>query len=536
MAVSAVLLDAAGWTQIEGTLQAGQANPNIAGNIVDHLRALKAGSVLIEDEYLDRDFTEAFAAYYARLFKRHIKLCRRLHFFRGDLSAVVNAPTAALMATGLQGRQQDYLGFVILRPIHEAPLSQAVLVPPDAPAGQESHPLVRAKYKIHILGAEFIVRAFPMTQQDQRIGACAQAAIWSAARHFHTRHKGPWISTVGITEAAMMRESESVASTIPNGSEFLSLNGMVSALRAAGRKPLTYAANFAPNQPPTWQHIRPADVINRYVDSGIPVIVGLGNMGSDIGHAVVASGQVFDLQAPVGPLPPRPTRAEFCAAFYVNDDQQGPNRRMPLAPGKAGGETPYNVSEHVQFLIIPLPDKVFVPAEKAEAFAWDLLRRYAVEWLQIKQNYAADMGTSVAAGDAFTQQLAGNTVIARTYLTYGWKYKHRLLRNRLTDATHALARATELPRYVWVTEFGTLASFSAVDKYQRRISAHCVVDATAKSMGDDSRLFFHAPGVAIGRSHDLANPNGPYTQHTIVIQDDQDYYPKLRGNFDFAGY
>ncbi|MBL8577775.1 MAG: hypothetical protein JNK47_11145 [Mesorhizobium sp.] len=273
--------------------------------------------------------------------------------------------------------------------------------------------------------------------------------------------------------------------------------------------------------------------MNRYVDSGIPVILGL-NLGEDIGHAVVASGQVFGVAPQADQLPTNPTRAEFCSAFYVNDDQQGPNLRMQLKAPASHGETDYSV-EDVTFLIIPLPDKVFVPAEKAEAFAWDLLRTHGTQWENLKADYANDLGTSVGVGDVFVEALNDNTVIARTYLTYGWKYKHRLLRNRLKDPVHEAARATELPRYVWVTEFGTLASFSE-PKFQRRIFAHCVVDATAKSMGDDSRLFFHAPGIVISRVHDAANPNGPYTQHTIVIEDDQAYYPKLRGNLDFAGY
>ncbi|WP_353644226.1 hypothetical protein [Mesorhizobium sp. WSM2239] len=536
MAVSAILLDVAGWTQLTQALELGQANGHIVGNIIRHLRELGAETVLVEDEYLDRDFTEAFAAYYSRLFKRHTKLCKRAHFFKRDLTDIVNLASPSEMAARLEGCQADYLGFLVLRPIHEAPLAQATLLTPLPPAGHESHALVKGKYEAHVLGAELSVRALPMTQQDQRIGACAQATIWSAGRHFHARHKGPWISTVGITEAAMMQEFASVSSTIPNGSEFLSLNGMVSALRTCGRKPLMYMGSMNSN-PPVWQGIRPADVINRYVDSGIPVIVGLGNLGADVGHAVIASGQVFSHQQPVvANLPNQPTRASFCSAFYVNDDQQGPNLRMPVRAGDVIGETTYSVDTNVQFLIIPLPDKVFLPAEKAELFAWDLLSTYSASWPGMKQNYAANLGASEALGDEFVAELGNNAVVARTYLTYGWKYKHRLLRNRLTDATHALARSTELPRFVWVTEFGTLTSFGAPLMFDRRIFAHCVVDATAKNMGEDSRLFFHAPGLAIRRSHDPADPNGPYKQAVHVIADDQSYYPKLRGNIDFAGY
>ncbi|OWK18708.1 hypothetical protein AJ88_00845 [Mesorhizobium amorphae CCBAU 01583] len=156
----------------------------IVNNVIRHLRELGAVTVLVEDEYLDRDFTEAFAAYYARLFKRHTKLCKRVHFFKSDLTAVVNLVSPSELAVRLQECQDDYLGFLVLRPIHEAPLAQATLLTPGPPAGHESHALVRAKYETHLLGAELFVKALPMTQQDQRIGACAQATIWPLAAIF----------------------------------------------------------------------------------------------------------------------------------------------------------------------------------------------------------------------------------------------------------------------------------------------------------------------------------------------------------------
>lgn len=531
MTVTAVLLDAAGWTTLEDTLKASQENPILTPKIIGQLRALNAQTVLIEDEYIDRDFTDAFAAYYSRLFKRHTKICKRLHFFDCDLTAALNSATVRGLANALQDCQPHYIGFIVLRPVHQAPIASALLKVPPAPAGYEPHILVKATYHVHLLGADLRIDALPMTQQDQRIGACAQASIWSAARHFHVRHRGPWVSTVGITEAAMSQEDFGVSETLPNGSEFLSLRGMVSALRGSGRKPLLYIGNGAGHA--NWPGIRPADVINRYVDSGIPVIVILG--GGTISHAVIASGQVFSQQPPAV-LPPLPTRASFCSAFYINDDQRGPNLRMAINAADAVGETTYNLEDNVEVLIIPLPDKVFLPAEKAELFAWDLIGKYAHSWPGLSGSAQAQLGTSKQLGDDFTAASRANEVVARTYLTYGWKYKHRMLRNNLTNATHDLLNETELPRYVWVTEFGTLSSFSPTDMYQRRIYAHCVVDATAKNMGDDSCLFFHAPGLALRRVHNVSDLFGAYELSTHIIQDDQLYYPKLRGNLDFQGY
>jgi hypothetical protein len=521
-------LDAQGWGQVEARLNASQENSRITQNLLRHLKELGAKSVLIEEEYLDRDFSEAYSGFYSKLFKRHSKLCFRLLFFSEALAAAMSNEDPKVQATSLEEiGKQGFLGQVILRPIHKAPIAQAVLRPPPSPIGLETHLLVKSPIHVHSTGATFVVQAIPMTQQDQRVGACAQAAIWTCVRHFHFRHSGPWVSMLGVNDAAMARAQWSVSSTIPNGSEFLSLNEMVSALHAVGRKPLTYLAEK--QNPPQWTNLRPADVINRYVDSGIPVIVGLqfGRMG----HAIVATGQVFANQPQTMPLPAKPTRAEYCAAFLINDDQQGPNLRMPVQPGSPFGETPYSLQQ-VYFLIIGLPDKVYFPAEKAEELAWDILRDYELEWPDFVKNHANDVGVSVDVGNAFVDDIANNRVIARTYLTYGWKYQYRALRNIMSNDVKRIARATDLPRFVWVTEFGTLTSL-AEDIKSRRIFAHCVIDATAKSMGADSRLIFHAPGRAVQQVHDPANPTAAYLRTQFVIRDDGPYYPKRRGISEF---
>ncbi|ESQ79145.1 hypothetical protein [Asticcacaulis benevestitus] len=526
MGVSAYLLNDDGWLRLSDHLKVGQKSSKITDTLIRHLRELGAVTVLAEDEYLDRDFTEAFAAYYSKLFKRHSKLCRRLHFFKCDLTETLTVDSPSEMAERLKSCQDDYLGYVVLRPIHQAPVSQVALKCPKAPAGCESHILVDATYKTHILGAEFSVSALPMTQQDQRIGACAQATIWSAGRHFYTRHRGPWISTASITEAAMRQESASASSMLPNGSEFLSMNGMVSALRANGRHPLMYVASGSIGHF-DWNGLKPLDVISRYVDSGIPVILAL-NFGQAVGHAVIASGQILSTSIPQLPLSKWPSRAAFCEGVYVNDDQMGPNLRMPLRHSSSNPETYYNIEDNLYALLIPLPNKVFLPAEKAELLAWSMLSSYSSSWPSIRISNAAQLGTSIQLGDTFKHDFDQNTVLARTYLTYGWKYKQRLIRNIASDIVKKRARAIELPKYIWVTEFGTVDSFGKPDPDDRRIYSHCVVDATAKNMGEDSRLFFHAPGFTSIRTHNPADHVGPYREANSPVMDDTIYLPKRR--------
>lgn len=535
MAITLVeLLDQDAWDQFEAFLNQNQSNKNITSTIVDQLKRHGALSALVETDYIDRDFSEAYFAYYAKTFKRHSKLCTRILLFSCSLAFLATTTDTTAAADLLQRNSGDhYLGSIVLRPISRAPISQVILRAPPAPATFESHLLVKARYTSHVLGTELAVDAAPMTQQDSRIGACVQASIWVSARHIHARHRGPWLSTVAITAAAIANTEHSINRSLPAGSEFLTANNAVAALRAAGREPLIYAASKNPQGKIDWGSLRPADIINRYVDSGIPVSVWLEIPNQSVGHAVVATGQVLASTIDASAMPNRPTRAEFCEAFFVNDDQIGPNVMVSTRPNSNIGETPYSIDDNTTALIIPLPGKVFLPAETAEAFAWGVLGQYANGWAAYKTTHPAKLGNSERLGDDLEAAFASNQVLARTYLTYGWKYKYRAIRNALERNVKKVVRDLNVPRYVYVTEFSMMSQVQGLKQYERRVISHCVVDATAKHQDLETILLFHAPGYCSWLNHDT---NNKLVRHVIVVKDDAEYFPKARGDTDFSKF
>jgi hypothetical protein len=533
MAIRVLALDTPQrWTDLETFLGSGQSNQLITTNLVRHLRELGARAALIDDDYIDRDFSEAFSAYYAKTFKRHSKVCRRVLLFACELDFLA-AATIDEAARRLEGvNDESFLGFIVLRPISKSPVSQAILRAPTAPAGYERHLLVKAKYTAHILGAELSVDAVPMTQQDSRVGACAQASIWVSARHIHARHRGPWLSTVSITDAAIARSESQVNSTLPAGSEFLTVNNTVAAFRAAGREPLIYAANVDGAGNFLWGNLRPREIINRYVDSGIPVSVWVKFPQTQIAHSVVVTGQVLAPKAPPV-LPSRPTRAEYCSAFLMNDDQQGPNLRLPAVASCTVGDVQHNVEDSTIVLIIPLPSKVYLPAETAETLAWAILDNYVADWGSHKTRNAGGLGSSEALGDGVAAAHGANTIVARTYLTYGWKYKHRAIRNDLDESVKQIVRDLDVPRYVYVTEFSLTSQLDDKALADRRIIAHAVVDATAKHHDYESILLFHAPGICLWHSHGANNTLGRFV---VATANDREYFPKTRGDVDFGAF
>ena len=78
---------------------------------------LGAKTVLVEEEYIDRDYLEDYAAYYSRCFHSFPRTCRRLHF----LSAEVSETEYGKVLNGDRSIRdrlvQHYLGFVVVRPI-----------------------------------------------------------------------------------------------------------------------------------------------------------------------------------------------------------------------------------------------------------------------------------------------------------------------------------------------------------------------------------------------------------------------------------
>ena len=76
-----------------------------------------------------------------------------------------------------------------------------------------------------------------------------------SGRHFYTRHRGKWFSTVDITKAATKYSGVSLSRSLPIGSEFLDAYNMVQALREMDREPFTYiGVSLEDSTVPVWNN------------------------------------------------------------------------------------------------------------------------------------------------------------------------------------------------------------------------------------------------------------------------------------------
>lgn len=511
------------WEGLGSALGPSQQSP-LLQNILAAVRAQGCNFALMESPYIDRDFSASFSAFYASLFRPYSKLCKRVHFFRRDLSDLFAGPDPAAIPRRLEDCASDYLGYVVLRPLAHAPVSRAFLsqqlLAPEA--AQEVS--VRCGEQVHLLGATIELAGFPLTQQDTRVGACAQASIWMAGRFFHLKHRAPWFSLPEITSSALRPTDSAITRSLPAGSDYLTSDNMVRALRAMGRHPVFYAPHTT-SEGDQWG-FDPKDVVAQYVDSGIPVILGL-NDGHTVGHAVVAVGTKRRADVDIDALPDRSSQAAFCSHFLIMDDQRGAYLQLPIE-GNPEAQIPFVLRDHLRFMIVPLPNKVFMTSEVAETIARGLIGNLAAQIDHLRAQLPEDKREAWPPERAFYERAVQGKLIARTYLTYGWKYKSRAVRNHTSTTLKREVLKRDFPRYVWVTEFSFAEETRAIDPCARIVRAHVVTDATGSRFWE-STLVIDSPGVVVTWDFNPKSDDATASQSLCLSDHSSIYFPKIRG-------
>jgi len=541
------------WQVLLDILTAESSRDDAAKSIVRQLQSCDVRSAVFERDYLDRDYSAEFSGFYSKLFSRYRRRAQRIHFFRADLDP---AATLGALASDINGiaayagngeESSAYVGFIVLRPIKDAPLGRSILSTRMKPDEVDSSIEVRSTYTAHLLGTELRVRSFPFIQQDQRISACAQAVIWSCGRHFENRHRGPWKSIVDITEDASKPTDEVLASSLPAGAGGLGINNMVRALSAMNRYPFLYGkVEGKTDSGNNWGSVDPASIAVRYIRSGIPVILVMAPDGSDDElHAVVAVGHTYDSKISVEPRKRNkekielnaeqarhafPNISEFVTHLVIHDDQSGAYMRMPLREcDRTGGEGEHEFSldKHALSIVVPLPNKVYAKGEAAEIVAWDRLDQFQDQWDELKAEHATGVEGSSVYGESLHKRILDGDVIAQTYLTFGSKYKMRMQASDAADAVKESAIAAQLPLMVWVTEFGNIEDLAQSDPSSRRIFGHCVVDATATGQTPEL-LLVHLPGFFWWRVPAKPDFFDRVDERFFGIPDDRKYAARFR--------
>lgn len=340
----------------------------------NYFQALGAKTILVENNYIDRDFIEDFAGYYVRCFPEYERKCARLHFFSRDLATkeFESFFSGAKSSDFFEELQAHYLGFIVVKPLPQTVIGRTCLKT-YAENGSRVYPITR-RYEANLFGIPLEVKTLAFQEQDKVAAACATSALWSVFHGTGVLFHHPILSPVEITKAAnaiLPMESRSLPS------QGLTAMQMAHAIRSIGLEPFLIGAR---------SEYLFKSALYGYLRGRVPVLVGVdlynttdpSNVFPMGKHAIAATG--FSLGSGL----PHPfqdgflLRASQIDKVYTHDDQVGPfarmvfdNVRVPLSPHASLGSvtTSWGVRENQtvracpELMLVPLYHKIRIPFE-----------------------------------------------------------------------------------------------------------------------------------------------------------------------------
>jgi len=400
---------------------------------------MNAQTIVVEEDYISKDFLHDYASYYALCFEEYPKFCKRVHFFSSTFS-VEHFQKVIL------GKEEDnkvfwesYLGFVVVKPIPVTVIGYTVLKTYASSQDFNARNFwgVR-KYKVHFYGNEVELISLAFQEQDSVLAACATTAIWSmlnkASVDFHTILKSP---------SQITKDADNVS---PDGSRLFPnkgldlfqicqaiLNsGLVSELKqdnylikdADGKTLAKVVSN---------RHTK--KILNAYSPIGIPIILVINvPNGSSYGlHAITVSG--FKQQSPVAIAPKSEISwlSDNIEKFYAHDDQWGPFARIDFNDD-AELQTPWSLFHpqklptYVTNIVVPVYPKIRISYENIEVIVLGL--------------------------DTVLSLFFGNQTIADLVwdikIHFSENLKSSIKYSNLDNAEKLIRLAKSMPKYLWV--------------------------------------------------------------------------------------
>jgi len=242
-------------------------------DVKPHFEKLKDSCVILaESTYVDRVFRDSYYHYYSSKLSRYHRDCIRLTFFDGEVDL-------SLFHTHRYRKEliKKYGGFIILRPTIPNIIGRSVISPKILKKNSFQACFTNIQTTCH--GVKFSVEGFPHSSQDAETISCAETTLWAIMEYFSNKYP----DYCPVLPSKIITTLNKVTSERQLPSRGLNIQQLSFALREFGFGTRIYSreeygADFE-------------RLISTYIESGIPLIIGLDNRpDGNIGHAVLCIG------------------------------------------------------------------------------------------------------------------------------------------------------------------------------------------------------------------------------------------------------
>lgn len=461
-------------------------------------------TVILEHEYIDKDYRSVYSGYYSKKFTRSSSRTLRLHLFDVIIGLEVFYGNSGLpdpikqleqavrdqeVNTQHKNTTDGYIGYVVIRPTEYSIIGRCLLDPRKLIDFKSSHAVgCLAHYTADIMGVKLHVSAFPHQSQDAEVHICAHTAIWSLFRYLSQRY--PHYPEQYPYDIALLNKDLHYGRLIPGRG--LYMEQVTAMFGQFGLAAEMYYEQLMPGILPRedkgWADIQPitdkqGHSLNRkklnkddllhllhcHVDSGMPPVVGIP------GHAIVALGVAYEKAPQVTRPGTTIPSTDFLSGVIVNDDNSSPYRIAYRATNSKNASNADYCCDDIDSMVVPLPNKVFLSAEKAEFLITDL---------------ANNLGKPAPLSDSWSNEVPMDKerFVRRLYCTSSRNYKESRRKN--CDAFGAKLLELPLPHFLWIAEF---TPFSLWDESGSNTVAEIAIDATSGPYDDEPYVWIRYP-------------------------------------------
>jgi len=420
--------------------------------IKDYLRGV-ARTVVIEKGYVDADYRDTYFNFFSRKFAQYPGKTIRANFFNDKISP--------RMLFKIDRYQDEYIGFIVLRPNRVTSIGRTILDPAKLPFVFGY--ICVSEYPVHILGAELTARGFPYMSQDTDVTICAHAACWMIFRYFSQRYnryaeKWPY-------EVSQLTRDVSTGRLVPS-----------KGLTAFQVTEMFSNYGFSPEIYSRMQYCDLFDqLLYMYVESGLPVVAAL----SGHSHAITIIGHLSDYTT-ILPTTPESSDA-YLSGFIANDDNFLPYQAIRKNdPTPATGYWSRFKAEEIDTFIVPLYEKIHLSAEHVIILSKAILIN-------------ADLGLN-----ARSCLLKYENIVTRTFLTSSKSFKRMRRGDSVPFGISNVYCEMAMPKFIWVCEISTPELFQ-----DGKISGEILFDATANPHDRMAFLSIHYPDFLLLNDRDF---------------------------------
>lgn len=324
----------------------------------------------VEYPYVDWLYRDTYSAYYSSKLRPYDRDCIRLSFYEGDVQK--GDFLLPEKHPRKQSLQASFLGFLVLRPTLPYIIGRNVLRPKAFQRSSSLYVIVTT-VRPTVYGVRFTVQGFPHASQDAEMMVCAETALWCVNEYFANKY--PDYRSVPPREIHQILFDTGDERQVP--SEGLMAEQMSFLLKKLGFgvRILSLAKGIIVK--------KILRSICLYVESGIPVVVTLGNeyfshAMNIIGHTGYTLPNDFRFSAAVMLEKGRYLYDfyEIPTEFVVHDDNLVPYSRVTL--NNPAVNYSYDIDWDgcaIQAAIVPLHRDIYMQSDRAEQIVFDYLKQ-----------------------------------------------------------------------------------------------------------------------------------------------------------------